>query len=259
MAVDAIGLGRFVRAVRHRLGLRQADLAVRARVSASAVSRIERGQLRAVSWAAIERVCGALEIALDLRPNWRGFEGHRLLDADHAAMSEVIVRILRAHGWYVLVEYTFNHYGERGSVDILAWHPATRSLLIIEVKTQIVDVQALVSSVDRKVRVVPGLVRAERGWIPVNVGRVLVVRDARATRTAVERHSAIFAAAFPQRTSDAWRWFKAPAGNLGAVLFLANSRLVAVMRARRRIRHSARGVTQPTTHDRAGQAPPRAT
>jgi transcriptional regulator with XRE-family HTH domain len=160
--VDPIRFGRYVRAVRQRLALRQRDLAARVRVSASCVSRIERGRLREVSWAAIDDVCIALEISLDLRPIWRGFEGHRLLDADHAVIVNDLAAVLRSLGWEVVVEYTFNHYGDRGSVDILAWHSATRSLLVIEVKTRIVDVQELLSSIDRKVRVVPQLVRTER-------------------------------------------------------------------------------------------------
>ena len=41
-------------------------------------------------------------------------------------------------------EVSFSIYGERGVIDILAWHPGRRALLIIELKTDIVDVNELV-------------------------------------------------------------------------------------------------------------------
>lgn len=37
---------------------------------------------------------------------------------------------------------SFNHYGDRGRYDILAFHPPTGILLVVEVKTGIGDVQA---------------------------------------------------------------------------------------------------------------------
>jgi len=40
-------------------------------------------------------------------------------------------------------------YGERGVIDILCFHSPTGSLLVIELKTEIVDVQDLVGGVDR--------------------------------------------------------------------------------------------------------------
>lgn len=33
-------------------------------------------------------------------------------------------------------EVSFSIYGQRGVIDILAWHAATRSLLVIELKTE---------------------------------------------------------------------------------------------------------------------------
>ncbi len=60
-------------------------------------------------------------------------------------------------------EYEFNHYGDRGSVDLLAWHPTERVLLIIEVKSALTDLQATLMSYARKLRIVPDLVAHARG------------------------------------------------------------------------------------------------
>jgi len=249
--VDSVRFGRYVRAVRQRLALRQRDVAARIRVSTSCVSRIERGRLREVSWAAIDDVCIALEISLDLRPSWRGFEGHRLLDADHAVTVNDLAAVLRSLGWEVVVEYTFNHYGDRGSVDILAWHSATRSLLVVEVKTRIVDVQELLSSIDRKARVVPQLIRTERGWISANVGRLLVVRGSRSVRSAISRHQAIFAATLRDQTRAARRWLRSPVGPLAGILFVADSRVAAAVHGRSRVRSRAQRVGGRSTHEKA--------
>ena len=55
----------------------------------------------------------------------------RLVDRAHAALVDYVVGWLR-DDWEVVVEYTFNRYGERGSVDVLAWHAATRTNPLID-------------------------------------------------------------------------------------------------------------------------------
>lgn len=167
-------------------------------------------------------MCAVVEVHVDLAATWRGSAGARLLDRAHAAIVERLVAILSTVGWTVLVEYGFNHFGERGSVDILAWHAATRALLIIEVKSQIVDFQALLSSVSRKVRLVPRLV-ASRGWSPTWIGQLVAVPDTRATRDAVRRHGATFAVALPSRTAEVRRWLRMPSGHLAGLMFLADA------------------------------------
>lgn len=57
-------VGAAFRALRIRRGLRQADVAQRARVSAGVVSLLERGHLEHVSTRALRRVAAALEIGI---------------------------------------------------------------------------------------------------------------------------------------------------------------------------------------------------
>src|SRR5512138_9010 len=110
-------------------------------VDQKVVSLIERGLLARVSVEKFRRVCAVLEIdpALDLR--WRGGLGDRLIDRGHAELVEQVASMLRDGGWTVIPEYSFNVYGERGSVDVLAFHPERRVLLIVEVKTRVTDLQ----------------------------------------------------------------------------------------------------------------------
>ena len=61
-----------------------------------------------------------------------------MLAARHAALAEAVVADLVARGWAVRPEVTFSSWGERGSIDLLAYHPALR-LLVIDLKTELVD------------------------------------------------------------------------------------------------------------------------
>ena len=216
-------VGAVFRAVRRRRGSTQKAVAQRAGVSQQTVSVIELGRLDAVDLATLRRVGSALGIDVPFAPRWRGPELAQLLDAGHAAVVEAVVRELRARGWSVEVEWSFNRYGERGAVDVLAWLPSCRALLIIEVKTRIVDVQELLGTLDRKARVAGEVLPQERGWQPAVVGRVLVLPDGSTARDAIDRHGATFSAALPQRAVEVRRWLVEPVSNLRAIWFLRST------------------------------------
>src|SRR5690349_4986688 len=112
--MDMLRVGRQFRAVRIRLERRQLDVARDARLSRSLVASIDRGQLAGVTVGALVRAAGALGAEVDLRLRWRGEALDRLLDEDHAAIVERLVRRLIGAGWQVAVEVTFSKWGERG-------------------------------------------------------------------------------------------------------------------------------------------------
>ena len=220
MPVDDLRVGQLFRAVRRRLGWRQVDVAARAGISQQLVALVEAGRLAGLTLGTLRSVAAALEIQLPFAPRWRGGAGDGLLDARHAAIVNVVVGILRLAGWTCVLEYTFSHYGERGSVDILAWHPGYRTLLIIEVKSRIFDVQALFVGIDRKARLVPQLVARDRGWRPLSVGRIVVVEESHANRSTVRRHAEAFAAALPAGSRDVRRWLREPTQPIAGLWFL---------------------------------------
>jgi hypothetical protein len=162
---------------------------------------------------------------------WRGGDADRLLDAAHAAIVNNVVSILRAAGWKIIVEYTFSEGRDRGSVDILAWHAATRSLLLIEVKSRLMDLQELFATFARKRRVVPRLVAAELGWVPTAIGSIIVVPGSRQSRSIVRAHAAMFDVNYPARTADVTRWIRRPQNHLAGVWFVPPD---VVPRSRRR-------------------------
>ena len=210
--------GRLLRAERRRRGLRQIDVEAASGVDQTTISLIERGRLAGLTVERIRRAAASLGIGVEL--NARGAPAG-LMDAMHAGHAELLLGILRRHGWANLAEYTFNHFGERGSVDVVAWHPDHRALLIVEVKTRIVDVQELLATFDRKCRIVPRLLATERGWRPTIIGRLLLLADGATQRRIVAAHEQTFSAVFPDRSRRARQWLRYPSGRLAALWFLS--------------------------------------
>jgi transcriptional regulator with XRE-family HTH domain len=127
-------LGSAIRLIRERRRWTQAGLGARAGVSKSTISRIERGHVRSLSVATIQEVAGELDIRVDLVPRWRSGDLDRLLNRRHSTLHELVARWFDevVPEWALAPEVSYSIYGERGVIDILAWHPGRRALLIIE-------------------------------------------------------------------------------------------------------------------------------
>ena len=162
-----------------------------------------------MAFATLHAVGLALGADVELLVRWHGEALDRLLDEAHAAVVDAVVRMFRDAGWEVAIEASFAVGGERGSIDVFAWHPATEIVAVVEVKSVIPDSQATLFGLDRKVRVAP-IVARERGWTCRGVARVLVVGEGRTSRRRVERHSETFEAALPTRGRAFARWLVAP-------------------------------------------------
>lgn len=202
------GIGRKVRVLRIRLGWRQEDLGERARVSRGTVSRIESGTLDPVTFRALREVSNALGARLLVDIQWRSAELDRLLDAHHAALQEWLAASLRRHRWDVRVEVSFNHFGDRGRYDVLAFHTAARTLLVVEIKTSVGDIQELLGRLDVKVRVALRVAR-DLGWRPRGVVPLLLLTDSSTARRHVRNHATLFDR-FATRGPAAAAWLKRP-------------------------------------------------
>jgi hypothetical protein len=137
-------------------------------------------------------------------------------------MTERVLRLLQDLAWVTATEVSFNVRGDRGTIDILAFHEASGSLLVIEIKSVVPDLQSMLGTLDRKVRVAIDVAR-ERGWQVTSVSRILVLPDDRTSRRRVERHRATFDAALPSHTVEVRRWLREPVGRLAGVLFLPDA------------------------------------
>ncbi len=202
--------------LRVRQRLTQVALATRAGVSRRAVSALELGRAHQLSLATIEAIAHALGGRIDLRLLWNGPELDRLLDEGHAALGAAVKRRLERWGWDVRVEVSFNHYGERGRVDLLAYHSALRILLVIEIKTELVDVQGLLGTLDQKTRL--GRHLAERfGWQPRHVVPAIVFLEHSATRKRLGFADTLFSR-YSCRGRMALTWLRSPTDPIPAGL-----------------------------------------
>jgi transcriptional regulator with XRE-family HTH domain len=222
--MDDARIGRALRELRRRKGLRQCDVAARARVSQGTISLIERGHVGRLSIRTMREVFSAVDAGFDSTVIWRGGALERLLDARHASLAAVAIGLLRRLGWLIAVEVSYSVYGERGSIDILAVHAATRIALVVEIKTELTSAEALGRKLDEKVRLVARHLCEERfGWKPVSVGRLVILPATNAARRKVEGNESILRALFPARGRDARAWLRAPHGPLAGLVFLADT------------------------------------
>lgn len=211
-------VSRAVRALRLRASLRQTDLAVKARVSRQAVSRLERGQFLGQSVQVIERVVTALDGSLSVEVRWHGEQLDRLIDSIHASVQAAVAAMLSDRGWVVRVEMSFNRYGERGRCDILATHVRSGTLLVVEVKSRLGNLQETLGRLDTKARLGPHIAR-ELGWAtPAFVVPALVIAEGRTVRRIVALHEPLFRG-FDVRGRAAFAWLRRPTTRVTGLLW----------------------------------------
>ena len=185
-------------------------MATAAGISQASVSQIELGRWDAMSVRTLCRVFDAVEADIDVTVRYRGGQLDRLLDERHAATASAVSRLLSSRDWAVTPEVSFNHYGDRGSIDLIAFHPPSRVLLVVEVKSEIASVEETLRRVDIKVRL-GRLIASERlGVEPGSVVRLLAVRASSANRDRVARLDVLLGLAFPLRGSELAGWIRAP-------------------------------------------------
>ena len=215
-------VGAILRAVRVRARRTQQQVADRAGVSRSLVSRIERGHLETATVAVLRRVAAALDVRITVIAFSRNGDLDRLVNARHSALHGSVARYLRRlPDWTFEPEVSFAIWGERGVVDILAWHPRRRILLVIELKTAIVDVNELVGTFDRKLRLAIEIAR-RHGWaVPEGTGVAgwVAVADTRTNRRHVAAHAAMLRAAFPRDGRTIRGWLARPRGAIRCLSF----------------------------------------
>ena len=213
-------VGKALRAIRLRRGWTQGDLARRARVPRGAISRAERGHLASLNFEAVEKLARTLDAQLDVRLRWRGEELDRLLNAGHSAMHEHLAKTFAAvPEWVIAPEVSFAIWGERGVIDILAFHRPTRRLLVIELKTAIVDIQDLIGTLDCKRRLARQVAR-DRGWDPLGVSIWLVVADTRTNHRRVAAHRTVLGTVFREDGTRMRAWLHSPAGDVAALSYM---------------------------------------
>lgn len=191
-------------------------------MSRALYSAVERGHLDRVPLGTLRKVAAVLEIRLPIEPSWRGGRIERVISGRHAAMEERITAMLVAAGWEVRPEASFNHFGERGVIDLVAWHPGHRTLLLVEIKTELVDPSGLLLVADRRRRLASVIAR-DSGWKPAIVAQWVVLADGRTNHRRVAEHRTLLRAAFPADGRSIPGWLRDPASPIDALWFLPDA------------------------------------
>ena len=247
--MDDVRIGIRFRALRHRLGRRQQDLAARAGVSHDLVSLVERGRLEEVTLRRLRRIARQLDAEFVNLLRWRGGDLDRLVDEAHARLVGLVTETLGVSGWQVRLEVAYSVYGERGSIDVLAWQPGAQLLLVVEVKSELVAVEETLRKHDEKARLAAKIAGDRFDWRPRSVARLLVLPSLATQRRRVDRHAAVMDTAYPLRSVALRRWLSSPTGPNAGLLFVGFERVGATAgatagaRGHKRIRRRPQRVT----------------
>ena len=219
--MDDVRAGRILRALRVRLGWTQRQLGERCGVQQQQISLIERGHAERTPMRVVRAVFRAVDASVGWDVRWRAGALDRLLDERHASLVGAMADLLTSLGWVVLPEVTYSVFGERGSIDSVAWQASTATLVIVEVKSELTATESTLRKHDEKARLARGVVKEQFGWHPRRVARLLVLPDDRTSRRRVAGAASVLDRRYPLRGWDMRRWLSAPSGVGDGLLFLS--------------------------------------
>ena len=191
-------VGTIIRDGREVRGLTKSALAERVGISRQMVGSVERGDANP-SLETIARLLDGTGVDIDLVVRGSVRIGPRRQgDAAHARCSPHVQRRFESEGWLTAREVRIEQGRYVGWIDLLAFHPPTGTLLIIEIKTEIHDFGDIERSMDWYAR---GAWDAARrlGWRPKRVGSWLLVLATGAAEERIVANRQAIESAFPLR------------------------------------------------------------
>jgi len=194
--------GLACRSIRLDLDLSLREVAGAAGITASYLARVEDGMVNP-TLSVMERIASVvgLELELVVRPPVLIDPPGRTVDNVHARCSGFASRRLLALDWSVAREVEVVHGRRHGWIDLLAFHPRTGVLLIIEIKTRLDDIGAVERQMAWYERsawsVAHGL-----GWKPRRTMSWLLALDSSEVEMVLRANRDVFGIAFPARARD---------------------------------------------------------
>jgi transcriptional regulator with XRE-family HTH domain len=203
-------LGSLIRESRQLIGWTQRELAHHAGTSQSTVSRIEAGQAGTTDLATI----GHLLVALGLRPSIELDLRHlgdrrRQADAVHAVVNGFGARKLERWSWLTATEVRLGDGVPIGWVDLMAFRPADRALVVDETKTEIHDVGGMQRSIAFYHREA-WAAAAALGWVPSRVEVLVLALDSTAVARQLAANRDLVTRAFPGDVDRMAAWLQYP-------------------------------------------------
>ena len=195
-----MSFARLCRETRLSLDITQGDLAGAVGVSRSHIAGVETGRVNP-SLDLVMRIGGALGLDLQLTGRPPTLIDPRSTDGVHARCSGYADRRFGANGWMTRREVEVVHGRSHGWIDLLAYHPATRVLVIVEIKTRLDDIGAIERQLawyERSARAVA----AKVGWHPTRISGWLLLLASDEVDMAVRAQLDVLRRGFPLRASE---------------------------------------------------------
>jgi transcriptional regulator with XRE-family HTH domain len=188
--------------LRHALGWTQAELGARAGFSQAFVSLVEGLRVPDLTLESATRLIEAMGGRLNVGVS-APFLADRDLQRDpaHARCVAYVVARLTRDGWMTATEVEVGGDRSRGWIDILAYEPGRRLLLVIEIKTEIRDVGAIERTLGWYER--EAWLGAKRlGWRPSKVLGCLLLLATEMNETRIADNRAALSDGFPLRATS---------------------------------------------------------
>ena len=211
--------------MRRQLGWTQKDLGARSGISQPRLSRFEAGRIEVTSLSETGRLLDSLGIRVQLRlDDPLVARSDRQHDLAHARCLAYVAGRVAKEGWDVRREVEIHHGRSHGWIDLLAFHAASRSALVAEIKSELPDVGAIQRTLSWYARMAWDVGRSF-GWPIRGVGAALMVLATEANEARILDNGALLRQAFPVRGSAFSDWLAAPIGDMpGAALALIDPR-----------------------------------
>jgi transcriptional regulator with XRE-family HTH domain len=200
--VEALrAIGAEFRRNREDQGLPQRSVAAVAGIYRGHLSRIEAGTVEA-SLRTLARVAASL--GGDLSVRFFPGTGSRIRDHIQSAMVEALLGELHPR-WKRFVEVPV-HRPVRGVIDVVLHDPSAGQLVALEAHSEIRRLEQLLRWQHEKCEALPSAEMWEFAAAikTPSVSGLLLLRSTPVTRSLVERHAAVFEAAYPAPAAGVW-------------------------------------------------------
>jgi transcriptional regulator with XRE-family HTH domain len=202
MPTDQAGrfvIGSAIASIRGAIGWTQAELGDRVGQTQGWVSRVENGRIDDLTVGSAERLLAALgaRLVVSVDAPYLG-DRQRQREPVHSRMAAYVVARLARSGWKVASEVEVGGDRSRGWIDLLAYHPATSILLVIELKTEIHDLGAIQRTLGWYEREAWQAAR-RLGWRPTRVIGCLLLLASEANDLRCTANRDVFETAFAGR------------------------------------------------------------
>jgi transcriptional regulator with XRE-family HTH domain len=195
-----ISFARLCRETRVLLDITQEQLSASVGISRSHLAEIETARVNP-TLDVVTRIGDALGLELQLLARQPRVTDPRATGLVHSRCSGYVGRRMGGFGWSVRREVEIVHGNSHGWIDLLAYHPVTRMLVIVEIKTRLEDLGLIERQLAWYERAAFD-VATRFEWHPTRVASWLLMLASEEVEGAMRREREAIRIAFPVRARE---------------------------------------------------------